>query len=86
MVVVLALKVSSIGQKSVWRIKNPHFPSRESQRVGVGVLPYLTGRDKPLKRAFFYGKKYATGRATGCPFLTKIMRHRITFVNSLEFS
>ena len=41
---------------------------------GRGVLPYLTRRYVPLNRVSFCGKNYATG----CPFLTKIMRQGIT--------
>ena len=38
-----------------------------------GVHPYLTRRDVPPKRVSFCGKNHATG----CPFLTKIMRQGI---------
>ena len=40
---------------------------------GGGALPYLTRRYVPLNRVSFCGKNCATG----CPFLTKIMRQSI---------
>ena len=46
---------------------------------GGGVLPYFTCPDVPLNRMSFYGKKYATG----CPYLTKIMRQGITIAKKV---
>ena len=58
------LRISTIGPGNV---------TDEAPGCG-GVLPYLTRRDVPLNRVSFYSKIYATG----CPFLTKVIRQSMT--------
>ena len=54
-----------------WQYNDYLTPSLHPE--GGGALPYLTRQDVTLNRVSFYVKNYATG----CPYLTKIMRQGI---------